>query len=180
MRRWPISAAAHLLGICLLLATLVALPEAPSDLDRHQFPKETLLHLGVFLAVLVARPWPVRDVRRATWVAIAALATWSAISAAMATNPWLGIRAASLTITTLAALLTARHLASHGASAILLGWAATAAACGAATGLLQALGIEHVFFNELRAPGGTFGNRNFLAHLAAAALNLTRLSQATA
>jgi O-antigen ligase len=172
VRRWPITAAAHLLGLGLVLATLMALPVAPSDLDRHQFPKETLLHLGVFLAVLLARPWPPQGVRRATWVGVVALALWSVAATVAATNPWLALRATSLTITSLAALITARHLAALGAGAILLGWAATAAVLGAATGLLQALGVEHVFFNELRAPGGTFGNRNFLAHVAAATLPL--------
>lgn len=172
LRRWPITAAAHMLGLGVVLAVLMALPVAPSDLDRHQFPKETLFHLGVFLAVLVARPWPALGTRRATWAAVVALACWSAVSATMATNPWLSLRATTLTITALAALVTARHLAALGAATILLGWAATAAGLGAATGLLQALGVEHPFFNELRAPGGTFGNRNFLAHLAAAALPL--------
>jgi O-antigen ligase len=172
VRRWPITASAHLLGLAVVLATLIALPVAPSDLDRHQFPKETALHLGVFLAVLLARPWPPRGIRRATWVGVVGLATWSVVSTLLATNPWLAVRATSLTITALAAFITARHVASAGAGGILLGWTATAATLGAATGLMQALGVEHVFFNELRAPGGTFGNRNFLAHLAAATLPL--------
>jgi O-antigen ligase len=172
VRRWPMVAAAHLLGVSVTLAVLVALPVAPSDLDRHQFPKETLTHLGVFLAVLLARPWPAVGIRPATWVAGLALAVWSIASAVVATNPWLALRATTLTITALAALITARHLAARGAGATLLGWAAVAAGLGAGTGLLQAVGVEHPFFNELRAPGGTFGNRNFLAHLAAAALPL--------
>lgn len=172
VRRWPITAAAHLLGACVTLAVLVALPEAPSDLDRHQFPKETVFHLGVFLAVLLARPWPPFRVRRATGLGVAALMLWSAFSSVAALNPWLALRATTLTITALVALITARHLAAAGAGTILLGWAAAAAGLGASTGLLQALGVEHSFFNELRSPGGTFGNRNFLAHLAAAAMPL--------
>jgi hypothetical protein len=172
VRRWPITAAAHLLGLGLVVATLIALPTAPSDLDRHQFPKETVLHLGVFLAVLLARPWPPQGVRRATWFGVVLLAAWSVVSTVFATNPWLALRATTLTITALAALITARHVAALGATSTLLGWAASAATLGAATGLLQALGVDHVFFNELRAPGGTFGNRNFLAHLAAATLPL--------
>jgi O-antigen ligase len=166
------TAAAHLLGAGLTVATLIALPEAPSDLDRHQFPKETVLHLAVFLAVVLARPWPARGLRRATWAALGGLACWSVVTAVAATNPWLALRATTLTLTTIAALCTARHLAAHGAGTILLGWAAAAAVLGATTGLMQALGMEHIFFNELRAPGGTFGNRNFLAHLAAATLPL--------
>ncbi len=167
-RRWPALAAAHLLGLGLVVAVLVALPTAPSDLDRHQFPKETTVHLAVFLAVLLARPWPPLGTSKAVRWAVVALAGWTAASALFATNPWLALRATTLTVTALVALLTARHVAAQGGTAILLGWLALAVGIGAASGLAQAWGLEHPFFAELRAPGGTFGNRNFLAHLAAA------------
>lgn len=173
--RWPRRAAAHLLGAGLVVAVLLALPVAPSDLDRHQFPKETIFHLAVFLAVVLARPWPASGTSRALRIGALGLASWTAVSALFATNPWLALRATTLTITGLAALLTARHVAAYGGAAILLGWAAAAGGLGAATGLAQAFGMEHPFFAELRAPGGTFGNRNFLAHLAAAALPVIML-----
>src|SRR5690606_33502176 len=149
-----------------------ALPVAPSDLDRHQFPKETLFIAGVFVAVLLARPWPLVPGRRALRFAVALLSLWTIVTAIAATNPWLGWRAAALTVTGVIAFGTAHALARSGAGGILLGWMALAAVAGAATGLAQALGAEHPFFSRLRAPGGTFGNRNFLAHLAAAALPL--------
>lgn len=168
--RWPRRAAAHLLGAGLVTAVLLALPVAPSDLDRHQFPKETAFHLAVFLAVVLARPWPASGTSRAMQIGAIGLASWTAVSMLFATNPWLALRATTLTVSGLAALLTARHVAAHGGAGILLGWAAAAGGLGAATGLAQAYGVEHPFFAELRAPGGTFGNRNFLAHLAAAAL----------
>jgi O-antigen ligase len=172
VQRWPRTAAAHVLGVSLLLAVLAALPVAPSDLDRHQFPKETLAHLGVFLAVLLVRPWPLLDRRRALQLGACVLVGWSIVTAVLATNPWLGWRAAALTATALVAFGTAHALARAGAGPIILAWVALAAVAGAATGLAQALGAEHPFFSRLRAPGGTFGNRNFLAHLAAAALPL--------
>ncbi len=170
--RWPVRAAAHVLGLGLVVAVLVALPVAPTDLDRHQFPKETAVHLAVFLAVLLARPWPALGSSRALRVAAIGLAAWTAASALFATNPWLALRATSLTVTGLLALLTARHVAALGAAPILIGWLVMAAGAGAATGLAQAWGVEHPFFAQLRAPGGTFGNRNFLAHLAAIAMPL--------
>src|SRR5690606_7084649 len=145
------------------------------DLDRHQFPKETLWHATVLLAVLLARPWPALGLGPAQRLALLALGGWSVVTLCFADNPWLAFRAVSLTITALIALLVARHVASAGASRILLGWAAMAAATAAATGLAQAAGIEHQFFNELRAPGGTLGNRNFLAHLAAASIPIQSL-----
>ena len=40
----------------------------------------------------------------------------------------------------------------------------------AATSLLQTYGVEPDLFSESRAPGGTLGNRNFVAHAAACAL----------
>jgi len=51
--RWPLRTAAHLLGLGLVSAVLIALPVAPSDLDRHQFPKETAVHLATWLAVVL-------------------------------------------------------------------------------------------------------------------------------
>jgi O-antigen ligase len=168
--RWPLRAAAHVLGIGLAIAVLIALPVAPSDLDRHQFPKETVVHLAVFLAVVLARPWPPVGASRALRVAALGLVTWSVVSALGATNPWLAFRATAITLTGVAALFTARHVAAHGGAGVLLGWAAVAAGLGAMTGLAQAFGMAHPFFAELRAPGGTFGNRNFLAHLGAVAL----------
>lgn len=168
--RWPQRAAAHLLGIGLVAVVLLALPVAPSDLDRHQFPKETTFHLAVFLAVLLARPWPASGTSPAVRTLAIAFAGWTALGSVFATNPWLALRASTVSITGLVALGTARHVAAHGGGAILLGWAALAGALGAASGLAQAFGMEHPFFAELRAPGGTFGNRNFLAHLGAVAL----------
>ncbi len=178
--RWPQRAAAHLLGLGLVAAVLVALPVAPSDLDRHQFPKETIVHLAVFLAVLLSRPWPAVGITPAMRAMAIGLAGWSIVSSAFATNPWLALRATSITVTGLVALVTARHVAAHGGAAILLGWAAAAAGLGAGTGLAQVYGVEHPFFAELRAPGGTFGNRNFLAHLAAVSLPTIALVLLTA
>src|SRR6202040_1567507 len=44
--------------------------------------------------------------------------------------------------------------------------AAIAAVCAAALALAQAYGLETEYFSANRAPGGTFGNRNFVAHIA--------------
>ena len=39
-----------------------------------------------------------------------------------------------------------------------------AGAAGAVTALLQAYGVTTEYFSLNRSPGGTFGNRNFMAH----------------
>jgi O-antigen ligase len=167
---WPLRAAAHLLGLGMVLAVLLALPAAPSDLDRFQLPKETAAHLLTWLAVLLARPAGWRGLSRAARSGLLLFAGASIASIAVATNPWVATRAVALTLTGVAAFLTARQLASQGEGAILLGWAGLAAGVGAATGLAQAYGVESTLFATTRAPGGTFGNRNFLAHFSALAL----------
>jgi O-antigen ligase len=48
--------------------------------------------------------------------------------------------------------------------------AAALVAVAAGTALLQAYGVRTEYFSVNRAPGGTFGNRNFVAHLCAIGL----------
>jgi len=111
---WPVRAAAHLLGAGLVLAVIVALPVAPTDLDRHQLPKETVVHLATWLAVLLARPLPARELRPAVRLALALLVGAAVISSLAAANVWLALRATSLLVTGAAALITARHIAAAG------------------------------------------------------------------
>jgi O-antigen ligase len=60
----------------------------------------------------------------------------------------------------------ARKLGSVTAYRSILAAAALAAVCAATGSLLQAYGFETEYFSANRAPGGTFGNRNFVAHIA--------------
>lgn len=177
--QWPYRAAAHILGLTLLMAALAALPSAPTDLDRHQFPKETLVHLGTWLAVFMARPLPVHPGSKALSAFLIAFLACSSLSLAGATNLWLGIRALSLSFTLAAAFLTAYHLSTHQLGKILLGWILWALTAAVATGVAQAYGFESDFFANTRVPGGTFGNRNFLAHFCALGLPLTILAALT-
>src|SRR5690349_5314807 len=112
--KWPVRAAAHLLGVGLVLAVLAALPASPSDLDRHQLPKETAVHLATWLAVLLSRPFPVRGLRRGTTWSLLLLLAITLASVAAATNLWVATRSAALTFTGVAALVTARQLAIVG------------------------------------------------------------------
>ncbi len=163
-------AAAHVLGVGLVTAALIALPTGPSDLDRHQLPKEMIVHLAVWLAVVLARPARPAGISRAMGWSCALLVAWSIAASATAMNPWLALRATALTASGVMAFITARHLAAMGHATLLLGWATAAAAIAAGTGLAQAYGFSSPFFARVRAPGGTFGNRNFLAHFCAIAL----------
>ncbi|MEI2719169.1 MAG: O-antigen ligase family protein [Gemmatimonadales bacterium] len=172
--RWQERLAAHLLGGGLLVAVLAALPTAPTDLDRHQLPKETVVHLATWLAVALLRPG-VAALSRAARVGLALLLGATLASAALAENPWLALRAGSLTLTGAAALLTAHRLAARGFGPILLHWLGVTAFVGTLTGLAQAYGLQLPNFATTRLPGGSFGNRNFLAHLAAIALPIIGL-----
>jgi hypothetical protein len=51
---------------------------------------------------------------------------------------------------------------------------------GAATLLAQAYGVQSEYFSLNRVPGGTFGNRNFVAHLAAIGTPVVMLVALTA
>ena len=172
---WPVRAAAHVLGAGLVLAVLVALPVAPTDLDRHQLPKETVVHLFTWVAVLLARPLPSRGLRPAAFWSVTALLVITIVSGVMASNGWLALRAGSLVVTGVAAFVTARYLAAAGVGAIVLSWCCVAAIAGAGTGLAQVYGVRSALFAATRIPGGTFGNRNFMAHFSGLALPVLML-----
>jgi O-Antigen ligase len=173
--RWPLRAAAHALGAGLVLAVLVALPVAPTDLDRHQLPKETVVHLFTWMAVLLARPFPSRGLRPAALWSLAVLVLVTFASGVMASDGWLALRGGSLLVTGAAAFVTARYLAAVGVSSILLSWCGVAGIVGASTGLAQAYGVRSPLFAVTRLPGGTFGNRNFMAHFSGLALPVLML-----
>lgn len=164
--------AALLLGAGLLAAALVALPVAPTDLDRHQFPKESVFHLAVLAAALAAGRGVLTTLPRTIRWLLVAIVLWSGLGLVVATNPWLTVRAATLTASGALAFATSHFLTAHGQRSVLLRAAALAALLAVATALAQAWGLDHAAFSPVRAPGGTLGNRNFVAHLAAIALPL--------
>lgn len=172
----PPSPAATALALTLALApiavVLLGIPSEFFDLERFAAPKETIVHLTAALVggAVVARRRTLIENRFDRWL-IAVLA-WSALLAARAVNPWLGLRAAALTGSTIVLFEAARILAFD-ARRILLGGAALAVTVGAATAVAQAYGLElGGVLAESRAPGGTFGNRNFMAHVVAIGLPL--------
>jgi len=66
----------------------------------------------------------------------------------------------------------AHALARAGWARSVLALMAAAITVAAATSLLQAYGVETELFSLNRSPGGTLGNRNFVAHLAAIGIPL--------
>jgi O-antigen ligase len=160
------------LGAGAFACVLLVLPYRSFDLDRFFAPKELALHTAAFVAGIAA----IAASPRLTFTrADAGLIAWllfSAGSALVVTNHWLAFRAVALTVSGAAVFWAARRLAGAGLGPALTRILAAAVVIGAVTALAQAYGIKMEFAALNRAPGGTFGNRNFMAHLTAAGLPL--------
>ena len=155
-----------LLQIGAIAVVLAALPYKLFELDRYFVPKELVLHI-VALAVggllLVRRRSVQFDLVDKL---IAVFLAWSVASALFSTNYWLAQRALGLSVSSAIIFWGARAVAEDDAYRGVLAGCAIATVVVAATCLLQAYGVETEYFSTNRAPGGTLGNRNFVAHIA--------------
>ncbi len=142
------------------------------ELDRFFIPKELVLHLTAFIAGWAATRTAMTRVDRL----LALFLLLSTISALFATNPWLALRAVAISVSGVVLFWIARALREGGLARPLLDALAVAVVLCAVTSLLQTYGIELLIFSENRAPGGTLGNRNFVAHIAAFGLPLVLLA----
>jgi hypothetical protein len=150
---------------------LAALPFRLFELDRYTVPKELVLHLsaggGALLCLAAARRLTVFVVDGL----LAAFLLITLLSALTATNGWLAFQALGVSLSGAALFWTARTVTRAGYGRPLLAAVAAAVVLGAAMALAQAYGLVTTpLFSLTRAPGGTFGNRNFVAHLAAIGL----------
>jgi O-antigen ligase len=146
---------------------LAVSPYKNFELDRFFIPKELVLHLTALFAALLC-VWRMRtfaldriDTLLAGYVLL------SIVSAAAASSWSFSTRALAVTLSGAAIFWTARIVANAGLQRPLLIAIVLAVVLGAFSGLLQAYGLETEYASLSRAPGGTFGNRNFLAHLCA-------------
>lgn len=161
--------------------TLAALPYHTFELDRHTMPKELALHLAALAGALCC----LQGARRLTVFAvdglIAGFLLLTALSAALSTNGWLAFRALGVSLAGATLFWTARAVARAGYGRQLLAALAAAITLGALTALAQAYGLASSglassgLASLSRAPGGTFGNRNFMAHLVAIGLPVVLL-----
>lgn len=150
---------------------LAALPYPVFELDRYTLPKELVLTTAALAASLVC----LASARRLTIFVVDALLAGflavSILSALAATNGWLAFRAVGVSLAGAALFWCGRMVARAGRREALLVGLAAAVVLGALTGLAQAYGLLTTNLASLsRAPGGTFGNRNFMAHLVAIGL----------
>jgi O-antigen ligase len=166
----------RLLQLGAIAVVLVVSTHTAFELDRFLVPKEIVLHACAFLAGLFA----LRAMRRVplTWVdgVLAAYLLLSVISAALATNRWLGLRALAVSASAVALFWIARAMRDAGLERALLGAIAFAVVLASILSLLQTYGIETDLFARSRAPGGTLGNRNFVGHAAAFGLPVVLLA----
>ena len=174
--------ALRLLQIGALSVVAAALPFKQFDLDRFFVPKELVLHAAALLATIAL----VVQARRLTLARVdqflAGFLGLGLLSALFAPNGWLTERAVAISLSGAACFWASRAVARSGLGPRLVGILAFAAVLGAATALLQAYGVRTEYVSLNRAPGGTFGNRNFMAHLgviAAPALVLVALTAPT-
>ena len=160
--------ALHLVQLGLVLIVLIALPYKSFDLDRFFVPKELVLHATAVLAALLCLGGKRRLELSFTDLCIAGFLILSLVSAVLAQNWWLAGRALAITISGALLFWVGVTLRAAGLQRQVLSAAAVAIVVGAITALVQAYGGPTTeLFSLNRAPGGTFGNRNFMAHLAA-------------
>lgn len=148
-----------------IAVVLVATTHRLFDLDRFFVPKELVLHVTALLAGLLT----LRAIRVATRVdlALTVCLLLSAVAALFAQNPWLAMRALAVSASGIVLFWVARALREAGLSRPLLNAIALAIVVASVTSLVQAYGVRLEIFSTSRAPGGTLGNRNFVAHAAA-------------
>ncbi len=153
-----------LLQVGAIAVVVAATTHRGFDLDRFLIPKELVLHATAALAGLLAIG-AIRNSKttRVDWLLTIYLLL-SAISALFATNPWLAVRALAISISSALLFWVARSARNAGP---FLNAIAIAVVIAALLALAQAYGIWIDLFSTNRAPGGTLGNRNFVAHAAA-------------
>jgi len=162
--------ALRIVTIGAILIAVAATPYFAFDLDRFFIPKELVLHLTAAVAALFAwRAMRSAGVTRAERLLLLYLLL-SALSTIFATNRWVAFRALAISVSGVLLYFVGRGLRAR-ADALVRGLA-IAVTVIAATSLVQAYGIYVVLFSLNRAPGGTLGNRNFIAHAAAFGLPL--------
>ncbi len=163
-----------LLGTGAVAVGLVSTPYRSFDLDRFFVPKELVLHVT---ALLVALPLVFRRRRIALSgidLLLALFLGLSVLSALFAANYWLAARALAVTWSSLVLFWSTTAIAAGQPRRVrtVVAFLVLAVLVTAATALVQAYGIDSEYFSLNRAPGGTLGNRNFVAHLAAIATPL--------
>lgn len=172
--------ALHLLQLGAIAVVLLALPYKAFDLDRYFVPKELVLHVCAATTALLCISTRRRITLTVVDVFLGAFLLSGLVSLLFATNLWAAERALAISLSGAALFWVASALRGVGLVRPLIVALAFAVVIGAATSLAQAYGVQSEYFSLNRAPGGTFGNRNFVAHLAAIGSPVVVLAALTA
>jgi O-antigen ligase len=172
--------ALYVLQFGAVAIVLAALPYKAFDLDRYFLPKELVLHVCAAVAAINCIARRRRVTVRSIDLLLAAFLVVSLISAALATNKWAAERALAISVSGAALFWVASALRKAGLGRPLIVALAVAVVVGVGTSLAQAYGVQTEYFSLNRVPGGTFGNRNFIAHLAAIGTPVVMLVALTA
>jgi O-antigen ligase len=146
---------------------LAATPYKAFDLDRYFVPKELVLLGCAAVAAFVIATRLARLSLTTVDLALVVFLVAGLGSAVMATNPWAAERSLAISAAGAALFWSAAAIRRAGKARPLIVALAWAVVIGALTSLAQAYGVRTEYFSLNRAPGGTFGNRNFVAHLCA-------------
>lgn len=172
-------AALRVLQFGAVAVVLAAAPYKTFDLDRFFVPKELVLHVVALLATLLCLSRARRIALGRADQLIGVFLIISVLSSVFATNGWLATRSLAISLSSAAVFWCARALSRAGFARPLLAALAVAAVVGAVTSLLQAYGVRTEYVSLNRAPGGTFGNRNFMAHVCVIAFPILMLVATT-
>src|SRR6476646_10397431 len=159
-----------LLAVRFVAVVLIALAYKPFELDRYFVPKELALHVVALICGITLFLHRRKITLGVTDIMLIVFLAVSGLSALFATNYWLAQRALALSVSSALVFWATRRIARGGGARGLMIAAAAATVIASATALLQAYGVDTEFFTLARAPGGTLGNRNFIAHIAAIGL----------
>lgn len=160
--------ALHVVQIGVLAIVLIALPYKTFDLDRFFVPKELVLHATASIAALLCLWGRQRLCLSRVDMMLAGFLLLSLLSTLFAQNWWLAGRALAISGSGVLLFWVGVTLRQAGLQRQVGAAVALAVVVGALSALIQAYaGPITELFSLNRAPGGTFGNRNFMAHLAA-------------
>lgn len=163
-------AAVRALQIGVVAVVVAASTNKAFELDRFFVPKELVLHVTALAAGLLALG-SFRRVRLSVVdLLLLGFVALSAASAFLAGDREVAMRATAVSASGVAIFWTARSARLAGLDRPLLAAVGIAVVIGCVTSLLQTYGVRTDLFSINRAPGGTLGNRNFVAHLAAVGL----------
>jgi O-antigen ligase len=172
--------ALRVLQVGCVAVVFASLPYKIFDLDRYFVPKELVLHAcALVAAVLLLRGRP-RLTLSVIDGLLAAFVVAGLVSSLFAVNAWSAERAFAISCSGLALFWSAAAIRRAGLVSPLLVALAVGIVLAAATSLAQAYGVQTEYFSLNRAPGGTFGNRNFVAHLCAIGAPVVALVALTA